>query len=341
MLLTKFAANRGAAIRLLALASALCAANLCFAQSMTDETKLAPSLSISDDMGMSPAELEISNLLMEAARYEHGEGIPKDAKIAQSIYCKAIAMGSSDALVRLGWMYANGRGVPRDDGVAAGLFKSAAQAGHSMGDRLTTVIRSDNPKPSPCPAGSKKLMVDSNKLGAQKNSAAVGPVIKLGVPAEFRQPMSSSDQRKLMQSILKMSSQFHLDPRLVMAVIQQESSFDPNARSPKNAQGLMQLIPETAERFAVKDPFDPLENVRGGMAYLRWLLSYFRGDVTLVLAGYNAGEGTVDKYKGVPPFAETLAYVQRIRALYPLDMHPFEAKIAGKISSAAPISKPK
>jgi soluble lytic murein transglycosylase-like protein len=70
------------------------------------------------------------------------------------------------------------------------------------------------------------------------------------------------------------------------------------------------------------------------MAYLRWLLAYFKGDVSLVLAGYNAGEGAVDKHKGIPPFGETLAYVQRIRALYPFDRHPFDAKAsAGRVTS--------
>src|SRR5690606_8467899 len=117
------------------------------------------------------------------------------------------------------------------------------------------------------------------------------------------------------------------DPRLVLAVLRTESNFDPLARSPKNAQGLMQLIPATAERFAVRNAFDPVDNLRGGIRYLRWLLSYFQGDVTLALAGYNAGEGAVDRARGVPPYRETRAYVQRIRALYPHDHHPFDARV--------------
>jgi soluble lytic murein transglycosylase-like protein len=102
---------------------------------------------------------------------------------------------------------------------------------------------------------------------------------------------------------------------LVIAVIQVESNFDPNALSPKNAQGLMQLIPETAERFGVKDVWDPEQNLRGGMAYLRWLLDYFRGDVRLALAGYNAGEGAVERHQGVPPFDETQDYVRKVTAI--------------------------
>jgi hypothetical protein len=107
-----------------------------------------------------------------------------------------------------------------------------------------------------------------------------------------------------------------------------ESNFDAKARSPKNAQGLMQLMPDTAERFAVADVFDPVQNVRGGIRYLRWLLSYFRGEVVLALAAYNSGEGTVDRFGGVPPYAETMAYVARIRALYPHDRHPFDPRLA-------------
>jgi soluble lytic murein transglycosylase-like protein len=112
-------------------------------------------------------------------------------------------------------------------------------------------------------------------------------------------------------------------------VIRAESNFDPLARSSKNGQGLMQLIPETAQRFNVRDPFDPVDNVRGGMAYLRWLLAYYRGDVRLALAAYNAGEGTVDKHRGVPPYAETIGYLQRIRAFYPLEHHPFDVQVLG------------
>jgi soluble lytic murein transglycosylase-like protein len=113
-----------------------------------------------------------------------------------------------------------------------------------------------------------------------------------------------------------------------MAVMRAESNFDPLARSSKGAQGLMQLIPETAERFAVKDITDPLENIRGGMAYLKWLLSFFRGDVVLSLAAYNAGEKTIEKFGGVPPYTETMAYVQRIRSAYPVDFHPYDERAA-------------
>ena len=94
-----------------------------------------------------------------------------------------------------------------------------------------------------------------------------------------------------------------------------ESNFNPLAVSPKNAQGLMQLIPSTASRFGVTNIKDPVENIKGGMAYLRWLLAYFEGDVALTLAAYNAGEGAVERYQGIPPYAETRHYVARILSM--------------------------
>ena len=112
-----------------------------------------------------------------------------------------------------------------------------------------------------------------------------------------------------------------------MAIIRAESNFNPGAVSPKNAQGLMQLIPETAERFNVRKPFDPEQNIRGGLSYLRWLLAYFKGDVSLVAAAYNAGEGAVNRYAGIPPYAETQGYVKRIREIFKPEDHPFDPAV--------------
>jgi len=103
-----------------------------------------------------------------------------------------------------------------------------------------------------------------------------------------------------------------VSPAMVLAVIAVESAGRPDAVSPKGAEGLMQLIPDTAARFGVTDSTDPSQNIRGGVAYLDWLLSRFEGDVVLALAGYNAGEGAVDRNGGVPPFAETRAYVPKV-----------------------------
>ncbi len=107
---------------------------------------------------------------------------------------------------------------------------------------------------------------------------------------------------------------YGLHPELVLAVVEAESNYDPNARSDKNALGLMQLIPETAARFRVVNVWNPEQNLRGGMAYLRWLMREFDGDIALALAGYNAGEGAVRRHGGIPPYPETRSYVERITA---------------------------
>lgn len=103
-----------------------------------------------------------------------------------------------------------------------------------------------------------------------------------------------------------------VSPALVLAVIAVESAGRTDAVSPKGAQGLMQLIPDTAARFGVTDATDPAQNIRGGVVYLDWLLARFDGDPLLALAGYNAGEGAVERNDGVPPFAETRAYVPKV-----------------------------
>lgn len=107
-----------------------------------------------------------------------------------------------------------------------------------------------------------------------------------------------------------------VDPDLLRAMTHQESTFNPRAVSPKNAQGLMQLIPATARRFGVTNPFDPAQNIEGGAKYMRFLLDRYNGDVPKALAAYNAGEGRVDQYKGIPPIAETQDYVRKITGRY-------------------------
>jgi hypothetical protein len=118
------------------------------------------------------------------------------------------------------------------------------------------------------------------------------------------------------QLIRTAAERYGVDTRLVEAVVQVESAGNPTAVSPKGARGLMQLMPERAAQLGVRDPFDPRQNVDGGVRHLRDLLQRFGGDVTLALAAYNAGEMAVRTYGGVPPYPETREYVQRVRALY-------------------------
>lgn len=113
-----------------------------------------------------------------------------------------------------------------------------------------------------------------------------------------------------------------VDPRFIHAVIKQESRYKVNAVSSAGARGLMQLMPATARRFGNTDPGDTASNVQAGTRYLAWLLKRFDGDVSLALAGYNAGEGAVDKYKGIPPYSETQNYVSTIVLNYGKTYHP-------------------
>ena len=224
-------------------------------------------------------------------RHEHGEGVPKNFARALELYCDADRLGHAGATFNVGWMYANGRGVFRDDAQASAWFRRAELRGHPQAARLLKVIRTAQPAQPMCPA----------MPGEPPSVVAADPAAAANIVALVR----------------SLAPAYRIDPELALAVIRVESAFQKNAVSPKNAQGLMQLIPETAARFGVKDAFDPVSNLHGGLAYLRWLLDYFGGDVRLALAGYNAGEKAVDRYNGVPPYRETQDYIKKIAAIYP------------------------
>lgn len=122
----------------------------------------------------------------------------------------------------------------------------------------------------------------------------------------------SIDKLKFQKIIHEAARENNLDPKLINAVIEQESKFNPNAVSEAGALGLMQLMPGTAQQLGVKNALNPTENVRAGTKYLSSLLNRYQGDVVLALSAYNAGPGNVDKYKGVPPFEETKNYVRGV-----------------------------
>ena len=158
------------------------------------------------------------------------------------------------------------------------------------------------------------------------------PVVPLRIARMMapNSPLIPPDAPKhIVDLVRKHAPQYKLSPTLVLAFIKVESNYDTIALSPKNAKGLMQLIPETATRFGVARPYDAEQNIRGGMAYLSWLMAYFEGNVPLVAAAYNAGEGAVNRYRGVPPYAETRAYVARILANFGRVNHPFDAGLTG------------
>jgi soluble lytic murein transglycosylase-like protein len=241
-----------------------------------------------------------------ATRYEYAEGVPKDLDRAQELFCRAARQGFAEAQFQLGWMYANGRGVARDDSVAAALFKLAASAGHEYAARLLSYVH-----PSPDAQLPTCLRPDPSSASAALGDAANDP----------------REQAEVRALVYRLAPEYRVDPKLALAVIRVESGFDDTAVSTKNARGLMQLTPETAQRFGVRAVFDPVENVRGGLAYLRWLLAYFQGDVRLTIAAYNAGEKAVEKYRGIPPYPETRDYVRRITTIYKRANHPFDGTI--------------
>lgn len=140
---------------------------------------------------------------------------------------------------------------------------------------------------------------------------------------DFISPVPTSGNSEIDRFILESSAKHGVDPKLVYYVIRQESNFKLSARSHKNAQGLMQMIPATADRFGVEDVYDPQQNIEGGVRYLRWLLKRFNGNVNLALAGYNAGEGAVEKSGNqVPDYKETQNYVKKITGAYGKTHHP-------------------
>lgn len=142
---------------------------------------------------------------------------------------------------------------------------------------------------------------------------------------KYSQFQLNSDRLPYVEHIQEVAQKYNLNPDLVKAIIKVESNYNPNAISPKGAQGLMQLMPGTAKRFGVNNPFDPQENIVGGVKYLRFLYDLFQGDLELVLAGYNAGEQRVIEHKNrIPPIVETQQYVERVLNLSGLSSLTFK-----------------
>lgn len=126
----------------------------------------------------------------------------------------------------------------------------------------------------------------------------------------------SASKSQILNMISKISEKHGVDEKLVKALIKQESGFNPSATSKAGAMGLMQLMPATAKHLGVKDAYNPVQNVEGGVKYLKSMLNKYNGNIILALAAYNAGPGAVDKYSGVPPYQETQNYVKNILANY-------------------------
>lgn len=231
---------------------------------------------------------------------EHGDGVEKSPKEARTWYCKAALQGSVEAWHNLGWMHVNGRGVPRDDDVARYWLEKAAASGNAQAAQILGMIQGGRTTRNGC------------------SHIATLPWV--------RPRCEEMNCQAIVRLVETLSEEYDLDANLVLSVIRFESGFNIRAQSPKEASGLMQLIPVTATRFGVEDVWDAEQNIRGGMAYLRWLLAYFKGDLVKALAGYNAGEHRVVQYQGVPPFAETRRYVKLIVRDYGRSIHRYDPR---------------
>ena len=243
---------------------------------------------------------EVPALMALASLFERGENVERDLTRSNALYCKAAARGNVDAIFRLGQIYASGREMMANEGVGALLINKAAELGSERAKEVLPYI--------------------SRGVGSVLPSCMHEPVADR--VASTAVPIMKNDVARLVEH---WAPQYSIDPALVMALIRVESNFDATAVSPKNAQGLMQLIPATASRFGVNNAFDIVDNLKGGLAYLRWLMSYFKGDVPLVLAAYNAGEQAVERYRGIPPYRETRDYVKQITTVYTKPTHPYES----------------
>jgi soluble lytic murein transglycosylase-like protein len=224
---------------------------------------------------------------------ELGVGIRRNAPLAIRLYCDAALTGSAEGFFRIGRILARGPVHLRNPALANAYLAQAVQLGHHGAiDYFDEAVRF-----APLDGDCSKLEVApiTEPFDLDGYLAGLSPV-----------------RRRIADLIRRHATRSGVDVRIALAVAMAESNLDALAVSPKNAQGVMQLIPGTQERFGVADAFDPESNIRGGLAYLRWLKARFDGDWPLVVAAYNAGEGAVDRYQGIPPFRETQAYVRRV-----------------------------
>ncbi|MCB2264360.1 MAG: transglycosylase SLT domain-containing protein [Candidatus Thiosymbion ectosymbiont of Robbea hypermnestra] len=209
------------------------------------------------------------------------QGTTKDHPQAVKLFCRAACRGDVDAKFELGRLYTFGEGVRRDWGRAAAWHREAVEGGHPEAQGMLAV------------------------LGMQDENVAACP---LYVPGG-----SYPGFEKVARRVQTMAPDYRLAPDLVLALIEAESRFDPQARSPKGALGLMQLMPGTVKLCDIKieNALKPQQNLKCGMTYLRRLIDRFKR-VDWALAAYNAGPGKVRQHKGIPPIRQTQKYVERI-----------------------------
>ena len=152
-------------------------------------------------------------------------------------------------------------------------------------------------------------------------------------------PVSGTPPAGINQLVEQTANRLQMDPELIRAIVRVESGYNPKAVSSKGAMGLMQLIPATAQRFGVANPFDPQQNLEGGVNYLKYLMALFGGDLSLSLAAYNAGEHTVQRSGGIPAISETQDYVRKVRSIYQAGGVSAPVKAAANTPLTTPITR--
>ena len=224
---------------------------------------------------------------------ELGLGLRRNVPLAIRLYCDAAITGSAEGFFRIGRILARGPAHLRNQALANAYLAQAVQLGHHV-----AIGYFDEAVPfAPLDGDCSKLEpgLASEPFDLDGYLSALSPA-----------------RRRIAELIRRHAARYGIDVRVALAIALAESNLNADAVSPKNAQGVMQLIPDTQVRFGVTRPFDPESNIKGGLAYLKWLKARFDGDWSLVAAAYNAGEGMVERYGDVPPFRETQDYVMRV-----------------------------
>lgn len=258
-------------------------------------------------------------LLEQAWSAESGQGYVADPRLALALYCHAGLSGSAEGYFRLGRLLIDGPTEMRDASKGRSYLALASQLGHER---------------------ASALLDDAPAVALEIDDCAEFERTLEGTRFDMRRYIAglSASKQTIAEIIRWDAAKLDVPAALALAIACAESNFDARAVSPKNAQGVMQLIPDTQKRFGVSQPFDPRQNVRGGVRYLKWLLRRFTGNLSHVAAAYNAGEGAVQRYQGIPPYAETRAYVRRV--LFYAGMAGFSAE-ATKATKGTKASSPR
>lgn len=225
---------------------------------------------------------------------ETGKGVSRNLVLALRLYCDAASMGGPEGYLRIGRLLKTAPGGMRNPGLANAYFAMAAALGSEEALKHHDPRHANAELDGDCPVGADINYADS------------------GFDVDAYLSKQPAAKQQLASLIRKVATKYQINVQFALAIALAESNLNPAAVSPANAQGIMQLIPATQERFGVTRPFDPEQNIRGALAYIRWLEKRFAGDWRLVAAAYNAGEGAVDRYNGIPPYAETQQYVRRV-----------------------------